>query len=188
MSSIRKNKLITILTLLGYFAVMPYAAAQTYTAKNIQFNIFSSTPIEDIKAASYTGVAVLVAQKQEITIQVAIKSLEFDKKLMQEHFNENYMESDKYPLAKFKGSIEPKIDWAKDGDYPVTVKGSLWIHGIEQPRTINGKITIKNKVVSIATAFNVNCIDHHIKIPSIMFAKIAEVIQVKVQGNLNPLN
>ncbi len=186
MNSVKKSKLVVALFICFLFALQ--ANAQTYTGKNMKFNIFSSTPIEDIKAASYTGVAVLSAQKQEITIQVAIKSLDFDRKLMQEHFNENYMESDKYPLAKFKGSIEPKIDWTKDGEHNVMVKGTLSIHGVDQARTINGKITIKNKVVSISSIFNVSCADHQIKIPSLMFTKIAEVIQVKVQGNLNPLN
>ncbi len=170
------------------FSLGLQAKAQTYTGKNIKFNIFSSTPIEDIKAVSYTGIAVLTAQRQELTIQVAIKSFEFDKKLMQEHFNENYMESDKYPLAKFKGIIEPKIDWTKDGDYQVTAKGTLTVHGVDQARTVSGKITIKNKIASLNAAFNVACAAHQIKIPSLMFTKIAETIQVKVQGNLNPLN
>lgn len=187
MNSVKKSKLIIAL-LLSMVAFVATGRAQTYTGKNIKFNIFSSTPIEDIKAVSYTGVAVLNAQKQEIAIQVVIKSLEFDKKLMQEHFNENYMESDKYPLAKFKGVIEPKIDWTKDGEYTVTAKGILTVHGVDQQRTINGKITIKNKVASISSAFNVACADHQIKIPSLMFTKIAEVIQIKIQGNLNPIN
>ncbi|MES2650818.1 MAG: YceI family protein [Bacteroidota bacterium] len=186
MNSVKKNKLL--LALFCCLALVQYASGQTYTGKTIKTTIFSSTPIEDIKAASYTGVAVLAAQKQEITLQVAIKSLEFDKKLMQEHFNENYMESDKFPLAKFKGVIEPKIDWSKDGEYPVTVKGTLLVHGVEKARIITGKIIIKNKVVSISSTFNVACVEHQIKIPSLMFTKIAEIIQVKVQGNLTPLN
>lgn len=182
------KKIKLLLAILCCFTLIQQVSAQTYTAKNIKFNIFSSTPIEDIKAVSYTGVAVLVAQKQEINIQVAIKSFEFDKKLMQEHFNENYMESDKYPLAKFKGVIEPKIDWTKDGEYTVTAKGTLTVHGVDQARTITGKITLKNGLVSLNSAFNVACVAHQIKIPSLMFAKIAEIIQIKVQGNLNLLN
>ncbi|MCY1515550.1 hypothetical protein D9M68_501390 [compost metagenome] len=158
--------------------------AQTYTAKEVKINIFSSTPIEDIKAVSYNGVAVITAPKQEISIQLPVKSFEFDKKLMQEHFNENYMESDKYPFARFKGVIEPKIDWTKEGDYEIYVKGTLTIHGVEKARTIKGKITIRKGTVSISTQFEVACAAHHIKIPGIMFTKIAEVIQVRVQGTL----
>lgn len=182
------GKIRILLVSLCCLATAQFAVGQTYTGKNIKTSIFSSTPIEDIKAASSTSVAVLIVPKQEITIQVAIKSLEFDKKLMQEHFNENYMESDKHPLAKFKGSIEPKIDWEKEGEYNVTVKGTLLVHGVAKQRTINGKIIIKNKQVTINSTFNVDCAAHQIKIPNLMFTKIAETIQVKVQGTLNPLN
>jgi polyisoprenoid-binding protein YceI len=118
-------------------------------------SIFSSTPVEDIKAASTAGTAVLVTQTQELAIQVPIKSLEFDKKMMQEHFNENYMESEKYPLAKFKGTIEPKIDWKKDGEYPVLAKGVLTVHGVDKPRTIAGRIIIKKRYPD--TEFNFRC-------------------------------
>ena len=107
---------------------------------------------------------------------------------MQEHFNENYMESEKYPLAKFKGVIEPKIDFTKDGEYSVMAKGILNVHGVDQPRTINGKIVIKNGVVNLNSNFNVACDAHKIKIPKLVFTKIAEIIQVKVQGDLNLLN
>ena len=186
MNSGKKIKLAFVL--FCSITLVQYAQGQTYTGKAIKVNIFSSTPIEDIKAASNGGVAVLIASKQEITVQVAVKSLEFDKKLMQEHFNENYMESDKYPQAKFKGIIQPTIDWSKDGEYAVTVKGTLLVHGIEKARTISGKISIKNKVININSTFNVPCAEHQIKIPSLMFTKIAETIQVKIQGNLTPLN
>ncbi|WP_316769309.1 YceI family protein [Pedobacter frigiditerrae] len=164
------------------------ANAQTFVGKNIKVNIFSSTPVEDIKAASSSGAAVLIAQKQELAVQVNIKSLEFDKKLMQEHFNENYMESDKYPTAKFKGVISPKIDWTTDGEYNVNAKGTLSVHGVDQARNITGKLAIRNGVVSLYSNFDVVCAAHQIKIPSLVFTKIAEVIKVTIQGTLNPLN
>jgi polyisoprenoid-binding protein YceI len=166
-----------------------YAAnAQVLVSKSIRVNIFSSTPVEDIKAASSVGTAVLVTQKQEIAAQVAIKSFEFDRKLMQEHFNENYMESDKYPYAKFKGIIEPAIDWTKDGEYNVTVKGILNAHGVDQAREIKGKIVVKNGTATINAGFDVACADHKIKIPSIVFTKVAEVIKLTIQGTLTTLN
>ena len=185
MNSTKKTKLI--LAVLCCFAFCQQLNAQTFAGKNIKFNIFSSTPLEDIKAVSYTGVAVLGTQKQELSIQLAIKSLEFDRKLMQEHFNENYMESEKFPFAKFKGLIEPKIDFSKDGEYNVVAKGVLNVHGVDQSRIINGKIVIKNGVVNLNSTFDVACLSHKIKIPSLVFTKIAEIIQVKVQGDLNPL-
>ncbi|WP_316785692.1 YceI family protein [Pedobacter frigiditerrae] len=186
MISIKNSKYL--LLVLFYFAFIYAASAQTFVGKNIKVNIFSSTPVEDIKAASSSGAAVLIAQKQELAVQVNIKSLEFDKKLMQEHFNENYMESDKYPTAKFKGIISPKIDWTKDGEYNVTAKGTLNVHGEDQVRSITGKLSIKNGVVNLYSSFDVACAAHQIKIPSLVFTKIAEVIKVTIQGTLNPLN
>ena len=186
MNLVNNNKFTLVLLL----CIVPFlnSMAQTYTGKNIKVNIFSSTPIEDIKAVSNSGVAVLALQNQELAIKIMIKSFEFDKKLMQEHFNENYMESDKFPVAKFKGVIEPKIDWTKEGEYNVKAKGTLTIHGVDQPSIIAGKITVKNSIATINTTFNVACATHQIKIPSLMFTKIAEIIQVKVQGNLTPAN
>lgn len=186
MISIKNSSLILLLLL--YFAFIISASAQTYVGKTVKVSIFSSTPVEDIRAASSSGVAVFVARTQELAMQVPIKSLEFDKKLMQEHFNENYMESDKYPLAKFKGIIDQKIDWTKDGEYTVTAKGTLSVHGVDQARTITGKMTVKNGIVSINSSFEVACAAHRIKIPSLIFTKIAEVIKVTIQGTLNPLN
>lgn len=185
MISTKNKKLLLLLSCcLGLFY---QGNAQTMVGKGLKVNLFSSTPVEDIKAVSYTGSAVLITQTQEIAVQVPIKSFVFDKKLMQEHFNENYMESDKYPLAKFKGTIEPKIDWTKDGTYAVSAKGTLTVHGVDQARTINGKLNLKNGSVTLEASFEVACAAHQIKIPSLVFTKIAEVIQLKVSGTLNPL-
>ncbi len=183
---VKNSKLLLLIIL--YIAFILSASAQTFVGKNVKVNLFSSTPVEDIKAASNAGIAVLNSQNQEIAVQVAVKSLNFDKKLMQEHFNENYMESDKYPLAKFKGIIEPKIDFTKDGDYNVTVKGILNVHGVDQVRTISGKVSIKNGNITINSSFDVACVAHKIKIPSLVFTKIAEVIKVTIQATLTPLN
>lgn len=160
-------------------------AAQTYTSKDIRVSIFSSTPLEDIRALTDKSSGVVVGKTKEIIIQVPIKTLVFDKKLMQEHFNENYMESDKYPYAKFKGIIMQPIDFSKDGDYPVVVNGILSVHGIHQKRSLPGKISIQNGIMQIITEFKVACTDHHIKIPKLVFTKIAEEISIKVDGKLS---
>lgn len=182
-----KNKKL-FLTILYCFSAFLVAKAQTFIDKNAQINIFSSTPVEDIKAVSHVGVSVLQLPKQEIAFQLMIKALDFDKKLMQQHFNEDYMESDKYPVAKFKGIIEPKIDLTKDGEYDVVAKGILTVHGVEQARNINGKITIKNGAISLFSTFEIACVAHRIKIPSLVITKIAEIIQVKIKSSLTSLN
>jgi len=168
---------------------MPFSSnAQNYIAGDIKASLFSSTPVEDIKAQSSKTNAVIISKTGEVAFQIPIKSFEFEKKLMQEHFNENYMESDKYPFATFKGAVEPNINWTKDGEYTVNVKGSLTVHGISKPRNIAGKINIKNGVASIYASFDVACTDHNIQIPTLVFAKIAKVINVKISGTLNPKN
>nr|WP_068892206.1 YceI family protein [Pedobacter panaciterrae] len=183
MNRIRKITGVLIVLLLLHLS----AGAQNFVGKNIRIGLFSSTPLEDIRAVSDQGNAVLIAKTREIVVQLNVKTLEFDRKLMQEHFNENYIESDKYPNAKFKGMIDQSIDFTKDGDYAVTVTGILSVHGIDKKRTIPGKVTINNGIVQISTEFKVACIDHDIKIPKLVFTKIAEFITIKTEGKLNPL-
>ncbi len=153
---------------------------ETYVCKNAKISIFSKAPLEDIDAASTKGTSVFNAGTGDIAFSIPIKSLTFEKSLMQEHFNENYMESDKYPNATFKGKIQDKIDVSKNGVYPVTATGVLDVHGIKQNRTIPGKMTVNNGGVSLMADFKVQCKDHQIDIPQIVFKKIAETIQVKV--------
>lgn len=162
------------------------AYAQSYTAKNLKVAMYSSTPVEDIRAVSNQATGVILANTHEILVQVPIKSLDFDRKLMQEHFNENYMESDKYPVARFKGTISPAVDLSKDGVYPVTVNGTLSVHGVDKTRSVPGKITVSNGEVQVSTEFKVACVDHNIQVPKLVFAKIAEQISIKVEGKFNP--
>jgi hypothetical protein len=182
------NSKTKILRLLVALLLLNLSAnAQNFLSKNLRIGLFSSTPLEDIRAVSDNGSAVLVAKTREIAVQLNVKTLEFDRKLMQEHFNENYIESDKYPYAKFKGVIDQPVDFSKDGDYAVTVTGVLSVHGVDKKRTIPGKVTISNGVVQISTEFKVACVDHDIKIPKLVFTKIAEFITIKAEGKLNPL-
>ncbi|TZF82325.1 YceI family protein [Pedobacter sp. BS3] len=164
-----------------------FLKAQNYAGKALKISFFSSTPIEDIKAASNKGSGVLVASGGKFAFQVPVKSFEFDKGLMQEHFNENYMESDKYPQARFTGSFNKPVDLSKDGEYHVTANGTLLIHGIGKQRSIPGTLTVKNGVVTLNANFDVACADHQIKIPTLIITKIAEVIQVHVNGTLSPV-
>lgn len=163
-------------------------SAQSYVGKSVKLSLFSSTPVEDIKAVNVKGTAVLVGNTREIVVQAPIKGFEFDRKMMQEHFNENYMESDKYPMAKFKGTIDQVIDFTKDGEYNVTVNGTLTVHGVDKIRSIQGKVIVKDGAVQILTEFKVPCADHKIKIPTLIITKVAEIISIKVDGKLNPVN
>jgi polyisoprenoid-binding protein YceI len=143
---------------------------------------------KSVDAESVKGTSVFNAAKGELAFSVPIRSFQFQKSLMQEHFNENYMESDRYPNASFRGQILEKPDFSKNGTYPVNVKGTLEVHGVKQNRTIPGKITVNNGATSMTSTFLVLCKDHQIEIPKLVFQKIAESIQVQVAANYAPLS
>ena len=108
---------------------------------------------------------------------------------MQEHFNENYLESDKYPKATFKGTLTNlnKINFSKEGTYPATVSGNLTIHGITKPITTNGTITVKNKTLLVNCSFNVLLSDYKIEIPSLVKDKVNNKVAITVKGNYSAL-
>lgn len=164
------------------------ASQDLYVCKNARISLFSSAPIEDIKAVSQTGASVYNPATGELDFSVTIRSFRFPKSLMQDHFNSDYMESDKYPKALFKGFIKEPVDITKDGTFPITVAGDLTVHGVTQKRTIPGSFTIKNGVVSMESSFMVKCVDHHIDIPSIVFHNIAESIKVDVSATYTKYN
>ena len=97
---------------------------------------------------------------------------------MQEHYNENYIETEKFPYATFKGKIKETIDYSKDGTHNVTMEGTLDMHGVELPRTILGTVEIKGGVIVMDSKFDVKVADHKIKVPSLYSEKIAENIRV----------
>lgn len=160
--------------------------AQLASTSTGVISFFSSTPVEDIQAQSGKVLGVVNLQTREVAFNVVNTTFEFPNKLMQEHFNEKYMESEKYPNSTFKGKINEVIDLTKDGEYKVTVTGKLNIHGVEQERTIPGTIVVKDGLVSIVSDFKVKVADHRIEIPKLVVAKIAEEIAVKLDVKLVP--
>jgi hypothetical protein len=163
-----------------------HAGQDLYTCKNARITLFSSALIEDIKAVTSTGVSVYNAATGELDFSVPISSFQFDKAFMQQHFNSDYMESDRYPRATFKGKIQESIDVSNDGTYTVYTRGELTVHGITQTRTIPGTLTVKNGIVYMASEFMVNCADHHIDIPQILFYHIAESIKINITATYSP--
>lgn len=163
-------------------------AQSNYGTKTGKISFFSSTPLEDIRAVSEKTQAVLIGSNGNVAFQVPVRSFTFAKGLMQEHFNENYMESDKFPHAKFKGKIQEKIDYSKDGEYAVTADGVLSVHGVDKPRSIPGKLAVKNGKVRMISTFDVACADHKIKIPTLVIQKVAEVVKVSIDATLSPLS
>ena len=155
------------------------ANAQIYKSNIGTVSFFSEAPLENIDATSKSIVSIINTSTNEIVFRVPISTFQFKKKLMQEHFNENYLESDKYSDATYKGKINEKIDWSKNGTYKIVSKGALTIHGVEKERTDTATVSIKDRIVTMNGDFLVTVADHKIKIPQLVFEHIGEVVSVK---------
>lgn len=167
-------------------ALANIALAQIFIARTCEISFFSASPLENIEAVNKAAKPIINTSTNDVAVKIAVMAFVFPKPLMQEHFNENYMESDKYPDAIFKGKINEKIDWTKDGEYKVTVTGKLNMHGVEKERTIEGVVKINGSEITITSTFNIHIADHGIKVPSLYVQNIAEDVEVKLNAVLEP--
>lgn len=170
-----------------FFFTCGTVAAQKYYTKNGSISFFSSTKLEDIKADNNQVVSVLNAQTGELQFSVLIKSFHFKKALMEEHFNENYLESGKYPKSTFKGTVADisKVNFSKDGSYTVNVSGDLTIHGVTQKINTTGTISVKAGVPTASSKFKVKLADYKVSIPNIVSNNISETIEITVSCEYN---
>lgn len=148
-------------------------------------HFFSEAPLEDIEATNEKAVGAIDLKKGTVAVSMLIKNFHFEKSLMEEHFNENYLESEKYPKASFKGKIVnfESIDFSKTGTVTAKADGELEIHGVS--RTITSEVTfeILENAIKANTVFKVALEDHKIKIPKLVIKNIAEVVDVDVSFN-----
>lgn len=162
-------------------------SAQTvFLADTGEITFYSYAIVEDIKSTCNQVNSIFNSVTGEIAFMIPIRSFHFEKSLMQEHFNEKYMESDKYPHATFKGKIREKIDVSKPGKYGITAKGKLSIHGKEKEVTESGEIVITENQIIINSQFFAALEDFDIKKPQILFNNIADTIQVKIKAWYKP--
>ncbi|MEM6262018.1 MAG: YceI family protein [Bacteroidota bacterium] len=158
-----------------------------YACKDDTCKFFSETPVEDIKATSTRLIGAMNLSTNDIVFQVPMRSFRFKKSLMEEHFNENYMESDKYPKGTFKGKLLTPIDLSTPGTYPVKAKGTFEVHGVAQEREFEGTVQVfDDKTYRLTSVFMVKLVDHDIKVPKIVIKSIAEEIEVTMIGNFAP--
>jgi hypothetical protein len=170
-------------------ALASATSAQKLMTRDARVQFDSDTPMEKIQAINKSGTAVLDTETGRMEWKALIKNFIFEKSLMQEHFNENYMESGKFPNATFKGELTnlKAVNFAKDGTYNVQAKGKMTIHGVEREIEAPGTITVEKGKVRVTSNFSVACADYDIAIPGVVREKIAKEIAVKVEAVLEPL-
>ncbi|MBW1296484.1 YceI family protein [Aquimarina litoralis] len=176
-----KIKLIIIALL---FSTVSIGQGKFLTKKGYT-SFFSSTPIEDINADNNQVLSIIDSSSGTIAIAILMKSFAFEKSLMQEHFNENYVESDRYPKATFKGKI---IDFGKlaKEEATVTIVGDLTIHGVTKKIETQSKIQYTNDKILLKGDFEVKVADFGIKIPSVVTNNIAKTIKVTFDYDHKP--
>lgn len=157
------------------------APAQRYSTTSGQTQFFSETPVENIRAINKKSQVIFDAATGELAVRIPIRDFTFPNKLMQEHFNENYMESEKYPTATFSGKLSSLPDHTRNGTYSVVAKGKLTVHGVTQEREIQGQFIVKDGSITMMSDFEVALTDHKIEVPKLVFVKIAQQIQVKTE-------
>jgi len=172
-----KRFLILLLILLVFNPLM----AQKYITENSKITFFSEAPVEDIDAINTNSTSIFDSDNGEIVFSVPIKEFQFKRSLMQEHFNEKYLESDKFPKSTFQGKIEGYEK--KNGKQNATATGELTIHGVTKKVNISGEMEFKGGKIYMTTSFIVKLVDYDIKIPSLLFQNIAEEIEVKAELN-----
>ena len=190
--TINKHLLIkqTVKTLVSFVFLLitgSHLTAQKVYTKNGSISFFSKTSMENIDAKNNQVMSVLNTQTGDLQFSVIIKAFHFKKALMEEHFNENYMESTKFPKASFKGVLKDisKIDFAKDGSYGVIVSGDMNIHGVRRKITAPGVINIKNGVPSASSKFSIKLKDYNIVVPKVVRNNISETIEISLTSAYN---
>ena len=177
------------LLIITALAVSSALSAQKYVTKNGMIRFYSEAPAEKIEAVNNQVNCALDASNGNLVFKVLIKSFEFEKALMQEHFNENYMESDKLPNSTFSGSIQnlSDVNFSKDGEYKVKVKGSLTIHGVTKEVEHEGNVIVEGGKLKLVSVFTVKVKDYNIKIPNTVVNNISEDVEVTVEMKLDKM-
>jgi polyisoprenoid-binding protein YceI len=181
-----KHTLIAVILLV---LTLPAFSQKRYFTKSGQINFSAGTSAEDIDGINRAATSVFDAVSGQIEFAVLVKGFEFKRALMQDHFNENYMESDKYPKSVFKGKIVniDKVNFQQDGSYPVTVKGMLEMHGVKKEIETTGTFKVTGETVKGDASFTVLLADYKIAIPSLVKDKVSQTVTIKVNCNYNVL-
>lgn len=162
--------------------------AQKYWTQNGHISFFSKAPLENIEAENKQVSSIFNAENGDLVFNVLMKAFMFEKALMQEHFNEKYVHSDKFPKSTFKGNIVDfdKLDVTSKEVQAVKVKGTLTMHGISKNIEADGTISFKGDLIKATSEFNVLLSDFDIKIPSVVKDNVSNNILISIEMNYQP--
>jgi polyisoprenoid-binding protein YceI len=172
--------------LLCLFVLIPVYGENIYFTRSGDVSFFSWTPIEDIKANNKQVTCVLDMETGKTSFRIPIRGFTFKNGLMQEHFNESYLESEKYPNAGFNGKIENWKDFIiTEKPQKVIIAGEMTIHGVTNSIKESGLLYQVNEKVKGEAVFKVMLEDYKVKIPKILIKNIAESVEIKMNLELN---
>jgi hypothetical protein len=177
-----KNFMILLLAVYG----LPLHA-QKFATEKTSVVFYSHATIEDIKATNLKTSGLFDAGNGDIAFVVPVNEFQFAKSLMQEHFNEKYMETEKYPRSTFQGKIAG-YDPAAAGEQKVIAKGKLTIHGVTQSVEIPGTIAKQGEGLVMNSVFVVKLEDYKIEIPKLLWQNVAEQVEVTLNFSFKPTN
>lgn len=165
------------------------AQAQKYLTKEGVIDIYSETSLFVIEAKNQKVASILNADNGEIVVSTLARSFKFKEALVEEHFNENYMESHLYPKAQFKGKIVNfnQINTSKDGSYTIQIEGDLTLHGETRPVKTSGKLSVKSGSIIASTEFFISLENYKIKIEEQYKDRIKDEIKLTVHFDLKPM-
>ena len=174
-----------ILSVVALLVLSLHVHAQQYFTRNGRISFFSKATIENIKADNNQVISVINAKTGEVRFSVLNNAFHFPKAKMEDHFNEDYMESSKYPKSTFKGNITDlsKISFDKEGTYTAQVTGDLSMHGITKKVTAPVSFTIKDGKLTASSVFPITLSDYNINIPDVVRDNISNHIEITATCN-----
>ena len=180
-------------TVLIFFTVLlfclPSFSQNRYFTRTGHVSFNAGTALEDIDAFNNAASSVLDISSGQIEFAVLIKGFEFKRTLMQDHFNENYMESDKYPKSVFRGKVinMDKVSFRKDGSYTVKVRGTLVMHGVSKEIETTGALKVMDETIEANAVFTVLLSDYNISVPGLVKDKVSKSVNITVRCNYSVL-
>jgi len=158
--------------------------SEKFIINNSNITFYSYAPIENIEAKNTNAIGVVDFSTREFIIKIPMNKFDFPNNLMEKHFNDSYLETEKFPNCIFKGTLSKSNDELEIGTNELVAQGKLELHGISNDFQIPLNINIDTDSINIVSNFEITLDDYKIKIPKLLFKNIAEIIEIKVNATL----